>query len=54
VSDLDRKSLFNALDVATRAFLVELRRGDPALADRLGEPLLTLMMSRGGDSPRST
>ena len=47
-SDLDRDTLINALDVATRAFLAELRRGDPALADRLSEPL-TSLLSTGAD-----
>ena len=49
-SDLNRDALVRALDVATRSFLVELRRGDPALADRLGEPLTGLLGSRGADS----
>lgn len=39
VVDLSTSSLIAALEVATRAFLDELRRGDPELADRLGEPL---------------
>jgi len=42
-SDLGRSSLTSALDAATRAFLQELGRGDPALADRLREPLTTLL-----------
>jgi hypothetical protein len=54
VSDLGRATLLHALDVATRAFLAELGRGDPALADRLGEPLSTLLMSGGRDSAGST
>jgi predicted nucleotidyltransferase len=54
VSDLGRATLLHALDVATRAFLAELGRGDPALADRLGEPLYTLLMSGGRDSAGST
>jgi len=46
--DLDRATLLRALDVATRAFVAELRRGDAGLADRLSEPLTTLLTS----SPR--
>jgi hypothetical protein len=46
--DLERETLLGAIKVATRALLVELRRSDPALADRLGEPLLALLRSRGG------
>jgi len=50
VSELDRDSLLDALDVATRAFLDELRRGDPALADRLGAALNTMLTSRNADT----
>jgi hypothetical protein len=50
VSDLDRDSLLDALDIATRAYLVELRRGDPDLADRLSEPLIALLTSRDADA----
>lgn len=39
VTDLDRASLLRAIEVATRAFLDELERGDPSLARRLSEPL---------------
>lgn len=39
VTDLDRASLLGAIDVATRAFLDELQRGDPSLAERLSQPL---------------
>jgi hypothetical protein len=39
-ADLERASLLRAIDAANRAFLVELRLGDPGLADRL-EPALT-------------
>ena len=53
-SDLERDTLLHALDVAARAFLAELRRGDPALADRLSEPVIGLLMSRGADSATST
>jgi len=45
VSDLERPSLFGAIMVATRAFVDELLRGDPALADRLGKPLLTYVQA---------
>lgn len=40
VSDLERASLLYAIEVAARAFLDELRRGDPTLADRLAPPVL--------------
>jgi len=39
VADLSTSSLVAAVEVATRAFLDELRRGDRELADRLSEPL---------------
>lgn len=39
VDRLDSDVLIMAIDVTTRAFLDELRRGDPALADRLTPPL---------------
>ena len=39
VTELDRASLLGAIDLATRAFLAELERGDPSLAQRLSEPL---------------
>ncbi len=39
VTDLEPATLLEAIEVATRAFLQELRRGDPALADRLAGPL---------------
>lgn len=39
VTELDRASLLRAIDLATRAFLDELERGDPSLAQRLSEPL---------------
>jgi predicted nucleotidyltransferase len=41
VTDLETPTLLRAIDVATRAFLDELRRGDSGLADRLEEPLGT-------------
>lgn len=40
VGDLSTSSLLGAVEVATRAFLDELRRGDKELADKLGKPLL--------------
>lgn len=43
VTDLDRASLLGAIDVATRAFLDELQRGDASLADRLSGPLSTFV-----------
>jgi len=43
VTDLDRASLLGAIEVATRAFLDELQRGDPTLAHRLSEPLSTFV-----------
>lgn len=39
-SGLDTAELIVAIEVATRAFLTELERGDPNLAERLAEPLL--------------
>ncbi len=50
VSDLSRQTLLSAIGVATHAFIEELRRGDPALADRLADPLLMFVRaSREGD-----
>lgn len=43
VADLDATTLLAAIETATRAFLTELRRGDPELADGLSEPLLLLV-----------
>ena len=43
VSDLETPSLLKAIDLATRAFLDELRRGNVELADRLEAPLLTFV-----------
>lgn len=40
VTALDSESLLSAIEVATRAFLAELRHGEPALADRLEGPLI--------------
>jgi predicted nucleotidyltransferase len=47
VASLDPESLLRAIEVATRAFLVELRRGEPALCDRLEGPLLEFVRLRG-------
>jgi predicted nucleotidyltransferase len=47
VASLDPEPLRTAIEVATRAFLVELRRGDPALCDRLEGPLLEFVRLRG-------
>ena len=43
VNELEPVSLLRAIEVATRAFLDELRGGDPGLADRLELPLLTFV-----------
>jgi hypothetical protein len=43
VSALEPAPLLQAIEVATHAFLDELRRGDPELADRLEGPLLTVV-----------
>jgi hypothetical protein len=40
VASLDRNSLLAAIEVVTRAFLAELRRGNQELAGRLESPLL--------------
>jgi predicted nucleotidyltransferase len=47
VASLKPESLLAAIEVATRAFLVELRRGEPALCDRLEGPLLEFVRLRG-------
>jgi predicted nucleotidyltransferase len=47
VASLDPESLLAAIEVATRAFLVELRRGEPTLCDRLEGPLLEFVRLRG-------
>lgn len=49
VADLERRSLLDAIDVATRAFLKELRRGSPHLAARLEEPLLGYVAASTAD-----
>ena len=43
ISDLSRRSLLGAIEVAADAFLHELRLGDPALAARLREPLMLVV-----------
>jgi predicted nucleotidyltransferase len=45
VPNLDRIVLLDAIEVATRAFLDELRRHDQELTDRLAEPLLLIVAS---------
>jgi predicted nucleotidyltransferase len=47
VASLEPESLLAAIEVATRAFLIELRRGEPALCDRLEGPLLEFVRFRG-------
>lgn len=51
VADLERNTLLTAIDLATRAFLDELRRGSPDLADRLSDPLLTVVRASQADRP---
>jgi hypothetical protein len=46
VVSLDPEWLLGAIEVATRAFLAELRHGEPALADRLEGPLLEFAQLR--------
>jgi predicted nucleotidyltransferase len=46
VDSLAPESLLGAIEVATRAFLAELRHGEPALADRLEGPLLEFVRLR--------
>jgi len=46
VASLSPESLLGAIDVATRAFLAELRQGEPDLAARLEGPLLELVRLR--------
>jgi predicted nucleotidyltransferase len=43
VATLDRDTLIGAVDIATRAFLIELGRHDRVLADRLSQPLLEIV-----------
>jgi predicted nucleotidyltransferase len=46
VSTLDPEALLRAIEVATRLFLEELRRGDPELAERMEGPLLEFVQLR--------
>jgi predicted nucleotidyltransferase len=48
---LSTTSLLGAIEIATRAFLTELRHGEPALADRLEGPLLEFARLR--DKPET-
>jgi predicted nucleotidyltransferase len=50
VVSLAPESLLRAIEVATRAFLAELRHGEPALADRLKGPLLEFIRLRGSEA----
>jgi predicted nucleotidyltransferase len=52
VTDLETPTLLEAIDLATRAFLDELHRGDRELADRLEEPLRTFVSAsrQSGDT----
>jgi hypothetical protein len=43
VSDIDTATLLRAIEVATSAFLAELKHGDPDLADRIAEPVTTVV-----------
>jgi hypothetical protein len=55
VTDVDRAALLAAIEVATRALLDELRRGDRELAERLEAPLLAVLeASRQAVSQRSS
>ncbi|MGI8657792.1 MAG: hypothetical protein ACR2K4_03340 [Candidatus Limnocylindria bacterium] len=60
VPDLASPSLMAAIDAATKAFLAELRHGDPDLAARLKPPLLAWVdasdaaIKRAGDSRTGT
>jgi len=46
ISSLSPESLLGAIEVTTRAFLAELRHGEPALANRLEGPLLEFVRLR--------
>jgi predicted nucleotidyltransferase len=50
VASLASEPLLGAIEVATRAFLAELRHGEPALADRLEGPLLELVRLRESEA----
>jgi predicted nucleotidyltransferase len=53
VAGLDRATLLQAIDVATRAFLAELRRGDPDLAERLEAPLIAFVQASSNSEQSS-
>ena len=50
VASLAPGSLLGAIEVAARAFLAELRHGEPVLADRLEGPLLEFVRHRESES----
>jgi len=50
VPSLAPESLLGAIEVATRAFLAELRDGEPALANRLEGPLLEFVRLRESEA----
>src|SRR5215216_2465501 len=50
VGSLAPEALLGAIEVATRAFLAELRHDEPALADRLEGPLLEFVRLRESES----
>jgi predicted nucleotidyltransferase len=50
VASLAPESLLGAIEVATRAFLAELRHEEPALADRLEGPLLEFVRLRESEN----
>lgn len=52
VGSLETDALIAAIDAATRGYLAELRRGDPALADRLETPLLAMVAAVRGAQAR--
>lgn len=52
VADLERGALLAAIEVATHAFLGELRRGDPQLAERLAPSLSRLLRASREAEPR--
>jgi predicted nucleotidyltransferase len=52
IDELDRNVLLAAIEVATQAFLDELHRGDPELAERLASPLLAFVQA-SKQSPES-
>lgn len=54
VASLDGATLLGAIEAGTRAFLAELRRGDPELANRLAEPLLAVVTAPNGHAADET